>query len=479
MKNISFDGILTGANGHKLDVDCNLVLPSISGAAASVVIHIPLQSTPHTKPTNPCTVHGTSGMLNIEIRELHYSCLPLQQGRRKLARGVLDISHIGIIKVCANGFENEQSVAVFHLPPVEFFKRHPASVIVNYSSIPDQTVELFKLQCAKLGEIVFSKRWDVHLIKGSAITANIHSGFYAQVVCSEDRLKKNELSIVESFKEVLTVLSIFFRQAAGLLGWEKRSRTSTETIWINSLQPNIPPYMGEADKQDSFLAFPEEFEKCAEKLVNEYLEADPKVKRVIRKLSVSIAPHISVSTRSRFLSMFSALEEAMNLIKLPAPEQEKLGASNAELIRHLKRMRVTIESESTVFTEELLKRVDGFINLIKGGSPSFSAKIDAFFKEYPGLSVCADDLWPIKESGKKLSLKNIRDKIAHGSYDEIDHQALAVASWHLSIFIERLIFKMLGVTLPQGIDRNSYFLATESWYKPDYWSSLQKAALKK
>lgn len=303
-------------------------------------------------------------------------------------------------------------------------------------------------------------------------------------MCSEDRLKKFDNSIVESFKDVLTILSIFFRQAVGLLGWEKRFRTSTETIWINSLQPNLSTYMGEADKRDNFLAFPEEFEECAEKLVNEYLEADQKIKKVIRKLSVSLAPHISVSTRARFLSMFSALEEAMNLIKLRGPEQEKLDASNSELIKHLKRLRGTIESESTEFTEKLLERVDGFIKTVEGKSLSFSAKVEAFFKVYPGLSVYGDDLWPIKESdekeyGKKLSLKSIRDKIAHGSYAEINHQALAVASWHLSIFIERLIFKMLGVTLPQGIDRNSYFLATESWYNPDYWSSLQKAALKK
>ena len=394
---------------------------------------------------------------------------------RKLARDVLDINHIGTLKVRDDRFKSKKASVVFHLSPVAFFKRHPASAMTLYSSTPNQTVELFQIHATGLGEIVFLKQWAVHHIEDGITSAKIHAGFYAHVACQHDDIQNID-TMVETFREVLTVLSILFRQAVSLLGWEKRCSTRTETLWADPLQPNLAPYM--PLEPNNFLAFPDEFEKCAEELVNKHLATSKRVKKVIRNLSVSIAPHISGSMRPGFLAMFGALEQAIDLIKLSASEKQKLGESNAELVAHLQRMRTTIEIESSAFTAKLLERVDGFIKVVASGSLSFSAKLATLFKEHPALSFFAADLWPIEGSDGRLGLKEIRNQLTHGVYGKIESQALAVAGWHFSIFIERLIFVIVGAEVPKGIDRDSYLLTRDEWYGRDYWTPLQKPALK-
>ncbi len=475
MEKLSFDGVLTGANGEKIDVDCDISLPVISGAAASVTVHVPQASTQHAVLTNPCTLRGRIGLLEVQINELWYRRLPLGGTGRKHARDVLDINHIGSLKVNDNRLKSKEASVVFHLSPVAFFKCHAASAMTSYSSTPNQTVTLFRICAPGIGEIVFQKQWAVHHIDEGTTSAKIHAGFYAHVACHDDGIENID-AMVDTFREVLTVLSVLFRQAVSLLGWEKRCRSRTEKFWVDPLEPNLAPYM--ALTPNSFLAFPDEFEKCAEELVNKHLAMCKRVKKVIRALSVSIAPHISVSGPPGFLAMFGALERAVGVVKVTASEKQKLGASNAELISHLQRTKIAMEAESSAFTEKLLERVDGFIKVVGSGSLSFSAKLAALFKEYPALSLFAADLWPIEGSEGKLGLKEIRNKLTHGVDDTIESQALAVAHWHFSIFIERLIFVMVGADVPKGIRRDSYLFTRDEWYRRDYWTPLQKPAQK-
>lgn len=476
MNKLSFDGILTGANGQKLDVDCAVSIPIISGAVASVTVQIPLVAKQHAVLTNPCHLYGRAGSLEVEINELWYRSFPLGGTMRKLARDTLDINYIGRLKVIDNCLKNDQVSVVFHLSPVEFFRRHTLSALTRYSSTSKQKEELFKISATGIGEITFLKQWAVHHIEDAITSAHIHAGFYAHVACKSDDLK-NINTMVERFREVLTVLSIFSRQAISLLGWEKRCSTGTEMFWDAPLQPNLAPYMGL--EKSGFLAFSDEFEKCVEELVNKYLEKSKRTKDVIKHLSVSIAPHITVPDEPRFLRMFGAFELAIDLAKRTALEKRKIGESNAELVAHLKLLRIVIEGKSSLFTAKLLERVDGFIKVVESGSPSFSVKLEAFFKEYPAFSFFASDLWPIEDSDKKLGLKEMRNKLTHGVHGKINFQAFAVASWHFSILIERLIFVVLGADVPQGIRRDSILLTRNEWYDRVYWTSLQKSALKR
>lgn len=472
MEILSFDGVLTDVNGNRLDVDCNVMLPIVSGAAAAVTIQIPHVALQHQKFENPCTLRGKMGSQEVEISELWYRSFPLGGTSRRLARGQLVINHVGILKTRHSHIKHAENTVLFHLSAVEFFKETTASAMTDYSATPSQTVELFKVNVEGFGEITFLKQWAVQHIKEGVISANIHAGFYAEVAYkSEDA--KNIDHLVESFREVLTIISIFFRQAVDLLGWEIRSDAGTETIWLNPLKPYIAPYMPYEPR--TFLAFPQEFKICADELVSKYLSCSKEIKKVIRHLSVSIAPHIEMRDKNGFLAMFAALELVFNLTKLTPAEKQKLSESNAELTAHLNTMRTSIQRESSEFTTKLLDRVDGFIKTVNDRQPSFSVKITALFETYPSLATLAVDLWPIEGSDKKPGLKQIRNKLAHADHNKVDAQTVAVSRWHFSILIERLIFILVGAEVPKGIRSDSYLLGREEWYRRDYWVALQKA----
>lgn len=477
IRKLSFDGILTGANGQKLDVDCTVELPIISGSPASITVYVPIGANKqHPELTNPCKLHGQTGSLAIEMDELWYRRLPLGGTTRKLARDKLDITHIGTLRVRKELFENSQPSVVFHLSPVEFFRHHIASKTTRYTSTPEQTTELFRISVVGIGEIAFLKQWVVCHVEEGITSAHICSGFYAHVACQNEDLG-NISTIVETFRDVLTVLSILCRQAISLLGWEKRYSTMTETVWTAPLEPNLAPYMGM--EENNFIPCPNELEKYTEELINKYLSKTKRVKEVIKHLSVSVAPHVPLPEQRMFLSMFGALEQVIDMVKPTASERKKLAESNGELITYLKRTRTVIEAESPKSASKLLERVDGFIKLVENGRLSFSAKLAVLFKKYSTLPSFAADLWPIEGSDGKICLKEIRNKITHGAYGKINFQALAVARWHFSIFIERLVFVLLEVEMPKSIRRDSGLLTRNKWYRRDYWTSLQKFALKR
>ena len=468
---LTFDGVLTDANGAKLDVDCSVTLPVVSAAAAIVTIQIPHVAAQHQEFQNPCTLRGKMGSQEVEINELWYRNFPLGGTSRRLARGQLVINDIGILRRRHDRIKHTEPSVLFLLSAVEFFKETTASAMTSYSSTPSQSIELFRIQTADLGEIVFLKQWVVEHIKDGVISANIHAGFYAQVICKSEDIKNVDF-LVESFREVLTVVSIFFRQAVDLLGWEVKSDTSTETVWLNPLKPYIAPYM--PYEPHTFMVFPKEFKTCVNELVNKHLSCCKRIKKVIRNLSVSIAPHVRTDERDRFLNMFTALEFVVNLDKLTSDENHKLSETNAELITHLNRLKANIEAESSAFADKMIERVDGFVKTINSRSPSFSLKLESLFNSYPLLRSLTADLWPILGSAAKPGLKEIRDKIVHAKYDMVDTQMLAVSSWHFSIFIERLIFVLAGAQVPESICKNSFPLRREKWYSRDYWIALQK-----
>jgi hypothetical protein len=362
----------------------------------------------------------------------------------------------------------------FHLSAVDFFKDHDVAKMARYASTPSQTVELFRLNIVNIGEIIFLKQWAIHHTKDAAESARIYAGFYALLACEDAGAKRIE-AIVEAFREILTMLSIFCRQAITLHGWEKENSSGKEIHWFHPLEPNRTPYM--ELEPHHFPVFPNEFKKSAESLINGYFSAAKKIQKSVRFLAVSIAPHVASPDRSGFLLMFSALEQVVGMIKMSDAEKLELGETNSALVAHLTGMKSGIESESPPFTDRIVERINGFIKLIESGNLSFSAKLQGLFKQYPALSHYAADLWPIEGSKGKPGLKEMRNKLTHSTYDKVNSQALAVARWHFSIFIERLVFVLLGAEVPEGIHRDSFLLSRNGWYAHEYWTTLQDSAL--
>lgn len=467
----SFDAIVTDSKGQTLDVDCCVSEPVVSGAAASITIQVPLTANRHAELVNPCSLQGKAGQFDIEIDELWYHRLPLGGTRRKLARDVLDLGHVGRLTVRSDHWKNEETFLLFHISGVEYLKHHTQPAIADYSSTPSMSVELFKIHAAGLGDIVFLKRWSIHHIHEGSVSANIYDGFAAQVTCPEQDMHDID-GMVKRFREVLIVLSVLFRQAVTLHGWQRFGRSSIESTWLEPLHPNLAPYM--PFKLNNDLAFPNEFQACVQSLVDKYLAASDVVKKTIHLLSVAVAPHVKRTDAGNFTSMFSALEEAISLEKLTVEEREKLRESDGELTKQLTQLRLSIDSEKPPHFERVSERIEGIINAVGSGGPSFSVRFQKFVSAHPPLNLYMSDLWPVTGTSKIPGLKQIRDSLAHGLQHKYSSQALGVSLWHFSILIERLVFILVGATVPKGIHINSSLLYREEWYGRSYWTALQK-----
>ena len=421
---------------------------------------------------NPCHLKGRVGRSVIEIHGLWYRHLPLVEIGRKLARGSMKINHVDQLRIKTDIAKSGADVGIiFHVSPVDYLKSHARASWTDYSATPGKSVDIFSLDVPGLGNVRFIKHWSIrHTVHGS-VAAEVHTGFAARVACQASDLQ-NSSKMVEIFKEALVVLSVIFRQAVTLHGWESICSSSIETIWIYPLEPNLAPPMALEPHRD--LAFSDEFQSCAQSLVKKYLEASDSIKKVIRTLSASIAPHVKNSDAGSFLAMFSALEDAMSTEKLSTAEKENLRITNAELTRHLTALQVRLDQEKPIHHEIIRDRVGGFIRSIEKGGPSFAVRFEKFASKHPQLRIYMADLWPLVEKSSVPNLKQIRDSLAHGLQNKYHVQILSVARWHFSIIIERLIFIILEESIPEGININSRSLSGDEWYCKKYWTQLQK-----
>ena len=91
------------------------------------------------------------------------------------------------------------------------------------------------------------------------------------------------------------------------------------------------------------------------------------------------------------------------------------------------------------------------------------------------MKLCHADLWPILGSERQRGLRELRHALAHGRSSFVSLDVIAVAEWHLAILLERLIFVLLGLTVPEEISPGSFLLRTagRGWYERDQWGLLQ------
>lgn len=471
LENISFDAVITDKNGLTIEADCRLTGPVASGLAAAISIDIPIPSDKINSLENPCSLRGSDGSLEIEIKELWYRSISAGISQRKHARGTFNISYAGQLYVRQANCRSEIRIVRFFLSPVRFFKEHIKAKMVNYSSTPNMTVELFKLQTAELGEVRFIKFWSVNRVDTKGVTAEIRTSFAAEIqydgVAPIDHL-------TNKMRELLTPLSILTRQAITLHGWTLKMTDSVQTMWFDPLDPNLAPDMAEQPVIN--LCFDTEFETHAEAIVQKFLQAETKSKKIITLLSVSLAPHVKRSTAGNFSALFGALEDVIALKKLTSQEKEKLRETDDFLIKAILEKKCEIEATKHPTASAVAARLQGYANSVGNSGPSFNVRFEKFRAAYPSLSVYMSDLWPIQGSENKPGLKQFRDSLAHGLRQKYSHQAIAVAHWHFSRLAERLAFLVLGIDIPMGIRVDSYLLHSDHWYNRATWQAEQISA---
>lgn len=471
LEDASFDAVITDKNGLTIEVDCRVTEPATSGLPAEISIEIPLSDGKEMVLRNPCSLRGSDGGLEIEIKDLRFRSISAGTTLRKHARGTFNVNYAGQLWVRRAHWRSERGMLRFFLSPVRHFKEHRNAEMVNYSSTPDMTVELFKLQTADLGEIRFIKFWSVHRVDKKGVAAEIRASFAAEIKC-------NETSpidfLVNKMKDVLIPLSILSRQAITLHGWIWERTDGIQTMWFDPLDPNLAPDMAEQPMTD--LCYPEEFESRAQAIVEKFLQASPDAKEAITLLSVALAPHVKRSMMGNFSALFGALEEAVALEKLTKAEKEKLRETDKQLIEALIEKKCQIEATKHPTASAVAARLEGYAKSVQNSGPSFNVRFEKFKAAYPELSVYMTDLWPLQGSEKVPGLKQIRDSLAHGLRHKYSTQAISVAHWHFARLAERLTFLVLGAEVPRGIHLNSSLLRREQWYGRAEWQSVQASA---
>jgi hypothetical protein len=275
---------------------------------------------------------------------------------------------------------------------------------------------------------------------------------------------------VANFKKSLDTLSVLFRQAVSLHGW---TYTDGETIatWIAPLRPNVTPSARE-DRGD-FVAKPQVFVECATNLAHSYQNADEKTRSLVRHLSLAINPHNNLRDGDHFLLMFSALERVIESAWKRDKTPNSPALTTSAVIKHLEELRDAVAAKGDVDASVIAARLGRLINVVN--RPSIQDKLKAFLRVYPAMDHYCRDLWPILGSEKERGLREIRHALAHGSGSFISLDVIAVAKWHLAILLERMIFVLLAMPLPDGISPRSYLLhlGGKGWYERDWWEPLR------
>ncbi len=300
--------------------------------------------------------------------------------------------------------------------------------------------------------------------------ATVVAGFSAVVGLPQEGLIDAD-QMAAKFKSSLEILSVLFRQAVTLHGWTYTDG-HTISVWINSLEPRVTPSARE--NRGDFVAMPQVFVECATSLAHAYGKADAKTRSLVRHLSVAVNPHINLRNSDHFLVMFSALERVIESVWKQDQTPRSPAVTDNEIVMLLEHLKESVISDGGVNASEIPKRLEGFIKSVKNGS-SVRGKFEAFLRVYPTMNHYCADLWPVFGSEKVRGLKDIRDAMAHGRGSFVSGDVIAVAQWHLAILLERVIFVLLGMTLPDGISPGSFLLRTggRGWYERDWWAPLR------
>jgi hypothetical protein len=384
----------------------------------------------------------------------------------KHGRSEIELTHIGSIRITEPWPPSSREIC-FHISAVYFLRWESGAV--SYTD-PAQVKELFSLAIPSQGRLSFSIHWATEYNRHPQPPgATVHAGYCASFQLKEDDRRRPD-ELIPTLKDVLGILSVLFRQAITLHGWTLRSATSKVSHWIDPIEPNYAP--GQDAQRGDFVPFPDEFKQVAEELIGRFTTAEPALKNLIRHLSVAVAPHIERNAAHSFTAMFSALERAIDYVYSRAT---KAGPSSADsaLIKHLRTMRAEVEQSGIEEVSALLLRIDGFIETIRSGRPSFGRKLQVLLEIYPALRTYTADLWPIQGSRKEPGFKEIRNSLSHVS-EGVNHQSLAVAGWHLSILLERLVCVLLEARVPKGIAPRSTWLSRNGWYEHQYWDALRR-----
>ena len=467
MIKFDFDAELGGADGAVLPVYCEIQPPNVGGQKSLIHVAMPAQHITKTPPRNPCELSGKCGAFTITMQEVHWHRFPMSS-QSTLGLKTIELLHVGRLTIRYPPMDTRREIR-FHLAPISYLRSESNLIFFGDRS---HTEDLFVLNLPNLGTTRFVAAWTtIHHQDTEIPGATVIAGFDAIVdLPSESSINVDQM--VAKFRSSLEILSVLFRQAVTLHGWRYTDDLTVST-WIDSLEPNVTHSARE--HRGNFVARPQVFVECATCLAHAYGNADAKTQSLVRHLSVAINPHNNLRTKDRFLFMFSALERVIEFAWAQDQTPRSPAVTTHALIQLLEQLKKTVVVEGGENVYEISARLEGLIGVVN--RPSIRDKFESFLRVYPAMNQYCADLWPVLGSGKKRGLREVRNALTHGSNSFVSPNVIMVAERHLAILLERVIFVLLGMTLPEGISPDSSLLQIDvrarAWYERDRWIPLQ------
>ena len=460
-----FDCELIGADGVTLPVYCEIQPPYVGGQKSLIRLAVPAQHVAKNPPANPCTVSGKSSDVTVFLKDVHWRHFPISS-KSHLGLEDVELLHVGRLTVVRPARHSKREIRL-HLTPISYLRSEASCV--RYGNL-SSSEELFALDLPNLGVTSFVAEWVTIYHRDTEIPgATIIAGFSAVLTLPSDYPIDPE-KIATEFKSSLEILSVLFRQAVSLQGW---TYTDKETIstWIAPLEPNFAPSARE--HRGDFVAKPQVFVECAASLARSYETAEKKTRSLVRHLLLVVNPYNVSRTADRFLFMFSALERVIDFAWKRDRTPQSPTATTEVVIAQLEQLQKKVLAEGWENSSEVSQRLGGLITVVD--RPSVRDKFEAFNRVYPAMRHYCADLWPVLGSEKERGLREVRNALAHGRSSFVSTDVLAVAEWHLAILLERVIFVLLGMTVPDGISPGSLLLRTggRGWYEMDRWNPLR------
>ncbi len=465
MMKFSFDAELKGSNGKVLPVYCEVQPPHLGGQKAHIQIAVPGSAITTEPPSSPCVLAGKCGASAVTMQGVHWRDFPtvanIKHGLAPI--GLFHVERLTVSRPSTDAHDGVQ----FHLGPVDYLRKKS-----NYLPRRDGSArqDLFALAHPELGDIRFVVDWvTVYNRPPEVLGASVFGAFCA-IVKLPDSMPWDEAKIVEKFQSVLEVLSVLFRQAVKLHGWTFTHDHQTVTTWVGPMDPIVTASAHE--ERGDFVEKPRDFVQCANGLIRAYAVAEPKTRSLIRNLLSAINPYVKKRGDDHFFNMFKAFEKVIEAAWKSDSSSFSPSVLDNALIPRLEGLIESVRADGGNDVDVLTKRLQGFIKSVKSGGGHVN-KFESFIRLYPEMGHYCADLWPVNGTDTKGGLKEIRNALSHGSYVTTD--VITVANWHLGILMERLIFVLLGVGVPEGIRPNSYLLrhGGSGWYERDFWIPLQ------
>ena len=248
-------------------------------------------------------------------------------------------------------------------------------------------------------------------------------------------------------------------------GWEVRYGEWEEQVWKNPLEPLTTKYL--PYEPHDYLVDQRSFASLTSTATKELAALDPKMKDIFKHMSVGLAPFINMPESERFLLMFQSLEACRALAQRIGVDSDS-AKNNAKLIE-------VLESAKQGIDAKIAERIDGFIERVRTGKPSLKQQLEWVLVEE--WKVKTNDLWALSGNKKMPGLIQVRDELAHSGSKALHPQALAVATWHLSILLERVLLTLLKIPLSDTSAAPNR-LVREPWYKPAYLLEQRKLVIR-